>query len=141
MSAEEGREKAEEFGLDLVEVAPNAHPPVCRIMDYGKFKYQQSKKKSSKSDNVQLKSFRMRPNTGDHDLEVKLRQASEALDDGNQVRFILRMRGRERAFTDRWVEQLGEIIEDLRESIDREIKVVQAPKNEGRQISALIEPS
>jgi translation initiation factor IF-3 len=142
MSPEEGIEKAEEFGLDLVEVAPKARPPVCRIMDYGKFKYQQSKKKASnKSDNVQLKTFRMRPNIGDHDLNVKLRQAGSALDDGDQVKLVMRLRGRERAFTDRWVERLGEIVEELQESLERDIKVTQRPKSEGREITAMVEPA
>jgi len=141
MSPDEGREKAEEFGLDLVEVAPQASPPVCKIMDYGKFKYQQSKKKSAKSDNVQLKTFRMRPNTGQHDLDTKLRKATEALESGNQVKFIMRMRGREHAFTERWVDQLAEIIADLQENLDREITVTQEPHMEGHhQITAMIEP-
>ncbi len=141
MTPEEGIEKAEEYGLDLVEVAPKARPPVCRIMDYGKFKYQQSKKNTSKSDNVQLKTFRMRPNIGEHDLNVKLRQAGSALDGGDQVKLVMRLRGRERAFTDRWVERLVEIVDELQETMERDVKVTQRPKSEGREITAMVEPA
>ena len=142
MTPDDGREKAEDFGLDLVEVAPNADPPVCRIMDYGKFKYQQSKKKASGgSDRVELKTFRMRPNIGDHDLDVKLKHASDALEKGDQVKLIMRMRGRERAHTGRWIERLEEVIELLAERVDRDVSVTQQPKVEGRQIGATIEPA
>ena len=141
MTPDDGREKAAEFGLDLVEVAPKAKPPVCKIMDYGKFKYQLSKKSSSKSDRVEMKTFRMRPNIGEHDLDVKLRHARESLEKGDQVKLIMRMRGRERAFAQRWVERLDEIIELLFERVEREIAVTQAPKSEGRQIAAVVEPS
>lgn len=142
MSPDDGREKAEEFGLDLVEVAPNTEPPVCKIMDYGKFKYQQSKKKSSGgSSRVELKTFRMRPNIGDHDLDVKLKHATDALERGDQVKLIMRMRGRERAFTGRWIERLEEVIELLDERVEREVSITQRPKVEGRQIGAVIEPA
>jgi translation initiation factor IF-3 len=142
MTPEEGREKAEEFGMDLVEVAPKADPPVCRIMDYGKFKYQQSKKKASGgSDRVEMKQFRMRPNIGEHDLDTKLKRACEALEDGNQVKLVMRMRGRERAYTERWIEKLAEVIELLKERVEREVSVTQTPKVEGRQIGAVVEPS
>lgn len=142
MTPDEGREKAVEFGLDLVEVAPQANPSVCKIMDYGKFKYQESKKqKSGGSDKVSLKTFRMRPNIGDHDLDTKLRKAGDSLDSGDQVKLIMRLRGRERAFMSRWTERLNEIVEQLQEGVDRETQVTQRPKPEGRQISALIEPA
>lgn len=141
MTPDDGREKADEFGLDLVEVAPKADPPVCKIMDYGKFKYQLSKKSSSKSDRVELKTFRMRPNIGDHDLDVKLRHAKDSLESGDQVKLIMRMRGRERAFTERWVARLVEIIEQLEGIVEREISVTQTPRSEGRQIAAVVEPS
>ena len=142
MTADEGRERAEDFGMDLVEVAPNADPPVCRIMDYGKFKYQQSKKKSSSgSDRVEMKQFRMRPNIGDHDLDTKLKRACEALESGDQVKLVMRMRGRERAYTERWIQRLNEVIEVLKERVDRDVAVTQQPKVEGRQIGAVVEPS
>lgn len=141
MSADEAREKAEEFGLDLVEVAPKARPPVCKIMDYGKFKYQQSKKKKKATDNVSLKTLRMRPKTEAHDRDTKLNRASKFLEKGNQVKFVVQMRGRERQFTDRWVEQLEEVIDELREKMDRDIKVVSAPESQGWQITAVVEPA
>lgn len=142
MSPDEGREAAEGFGLDIVEVAPQADPPVCKIMDYGKFKYQQSKKKaSSKSDRVEMKTFRMRPNIGDHDLDTKLKHATDALEKGDQVKLIMRMRGRERAFTERWVERLAEILDVLCERVERDVSITQRPKSEGRQIGAVVEPS
>ena len=141
MAADDAREKADEFDLDLVEVAPQADPPVCKIMDYGKFKYEQSKKEqANKSDNVELKTVRMRPKTGDHDLNTKLDRAVRFLNEGNQVRLVMQMRGRERKYTDRWVELLGEHIETLDEKLDRDIKVVSKPESQGWRISAMIEP-
>lgn len=141
MTSDEAREKAEEFGLDLVEVAPKANPPVCKIMDYGKFKYQQSKKKKKATDNVSLKTLRMRPKTESHDLNTKLNRASQFLEKGNQVKFVMQMRGRERQFTDRWVEQLEDVIDMLREKVDRDIKVVAVPESQGWQITAVVEPA
>jgi translation initiation factor IF-3 len=141
LTADEAREKAEEFGLDLVEVAPKAQPPVCKIMDYGKFKYQLSKKQKKATDNVSLKTLRMRPKTDAHDLNTKLDRATRFLEKGNQVKFVMQMRGRERQFSDRWVEHLEDIIDELREKLDREIKVVNAPESQGWQITAVIEPA
>lgn len=137
---EEARERAEEYGLDLVEVAPNERPPVCRILDYGKLRYEQSKKKSAGATaKVELKTLRFRPNTDDHDLNNKLRNADKFLKRGDKVRLIMRMRGRERAYTARWVEQMGEIIAKLNELHEPGIKVLEHPRSEGRQISATVE--
>ena len=142
MSADEGRKKAKQRDLDLVEVAPDADPPVCKIMDFGKFKYEQSKKKqANKSDNVSLKEIRMRPKTGDHDLNTKLNQAEGFVEDGNQVRFVMQMRGRERKYTDKWTEQLADIIDDFGEQLERDIKIVSRPKSQGWRITATIEPA
>ncbi|TDP77647.1 translation initiation factor 3 (bIF-3) [Bradymonas sediminis] len=141
LSVEDAREKAEALDLDLVEVAPKAQPPVCKIMDYGKFKYQLSKKQKKATDNVSLKTLRMRPKTDTHDLETKLNRAAKFLQKGNQVKFVMQMRGRERQFSNHWVEHLEEIIEQLREQIDRDIKVVSAPESQGWQITAVIEPA
>ena len=127
------------MGLDLVEVAPKAKPPVCRIMDYGKYKYQQSKKESKKTDNVSLKTVRMRPKTDDHDLEFKMDRAQRFLEKGNQVKFVMQMRGRERKYTDRWVEQLSEIIAELDEQMERDIKVVAVPESQGWRITSIVE--
>lgn len=142
MTPREGREQAETHGLDIVEVAPTANPPVCRIMDYGKFRYQQSKRKAaSKSSSVSLKTFRLRPGTDTHDLETKLKRACTALEKGDQVKFVMRMRGREHAVTDRWVSKLREVITELSERVEGGINVTQTPRLEGRQIIAMIEPS
>jgi translation initiation factor IF-3 len=140
MPPDEGREKAEEKDLDLVEVAPDADPPVCKIMDFGKFKYEQAKKQQSKTDNVTLKEIRMRPQTGEHDLNTKLDQAKGFIEDGNQVRFVMQMRGRERKYTNKWRDKLADIIEDFRERVDRDIKIVSKPESEGWRISSTIEP-
>jgi translation initiation factor IF-3 len=140
MSVEDGIEEAEKRDLDLVEVAPNAEPVVCKVMDYGKFKYEQSKKKSGKSDNVSLKTLRFRPKTGEHDLNTKLDRAKGFLEKGNQVKFVMQMRGRERKYTDRWIEKLEGIIEDLQEDMDREIKIVNEASSEGWRITAIVEP-
>lgn len=141
VSSKEAYMKAKDMGLDLVEVAPKANPPVCRIMDYGKYKYQQSKKESKKTDNVSLKTVRMRPKTDDHDLQTKMNRAQRFLEKGNQVRFVMQMRGRERKYTDRWVDMLGEIIDDLGEQMDRDIKIVGHPQSQGWQITSVIEPA
>lgn len=141
MSKDDGLEKADEHDLDLVEVAPEADPPVCKIMDFGKFKYEQSKKEQrNKSDNVSLKEIRMRPQTGEHDLNTKLDRASGFIEDGNQVRFVMQMRGRERKYTDKWTDKLSGIIEDFEENVDRDIKMVSRPQSEGWRITATIEP-
>lgn len=140
MSPDEGREHAKEFGLDLVEVAPNARPPVCKIMDYGKYKYEQSKKKSGSSKSSS-KTYRMRPNIGDHDLNTKLRKALSALEKGDQVRLVMRMRGRERAYPQRWVDKMNDILEDVKDRLERDVNVVQKPTSEGRQIIATLEPA
>ena len=140
MSADEARQEAERYELDLVEVAPNVRPPVCRIMDYGKFRYEQSKKKSaSASTKVEVKELRFRPNTDDNDLNTKLKSAEKFLKQGHKVKFVMRMRGRERAYTNRWVDQMNDLIKQLDQRHEGGIKVLEHPRNEGRQISALVE--
>lgn len=139
MSADEARDQAAEFGLDLVEVAPKARPPVCRIMDYGKFKYEQSKKQSNNSNKVELKTIQFRPNTGDHDMDTKLGHAERFLDDGNKVKLVIRIRGRERAYTERWVDFMNDVIERLDEEHEDGVRVLNHPRSEGRQITAIIE--
>ena len=141
MSPQEGLKEARKRDLDLVEVAPEADPVVCKIMDYGKFKYEQSKKQAAKSATVSLKTLRFRPKTSDHDLQTKLDRAVGFLEKGNQVKLVIQMRGRERKYTDRWVEKLEGAIEELREQMDREIKVVSPAQSEGWQISATVEPA
>jgi translation initiation factor IF-3 len=119
MGADQARTIARERGLDLVEVAPEARPPVCKILDYGKFKYEEKKKKAkaSKRQHVQeLKEVRMRPLTGAHDLETKLKHAREFLEQGDKVLFTIRFRGREQAHKEIGREVMGKIsraLEDI----------------------------
>jgi translation initiation factor IF-3 len=131
---------AEERGLDLVEVAPNADPPVCRLMDYGKFLYDQAKKEREARKNqkiVDVKGIRLEPNTSDFHLEVKSNQARRFLDKGDKVKFTVRFRGRQLAHLD-----IGtRILENLAEAL-RDVAVVeQRPIQEGRSQSMLLAPA
>ena len=135
MTPHDARRIAEEKGLDLVEVAPNARPPVCKIMDYGKFRYDQ-KKSQKKQVQTQTKILKLRPKTDQHDLQTKLRHARRFLEAGNRVRFVVRMRGRERAVTDRWIGQLVELTDQL-----KDIGVaIGPPALEGGGVTSTIEP-
>lgn len=135
MSPDEARRIAFERGLDLVEVAPNARPPVCRIMDYGRFKYEQ-RKRAKKQHQISTKIIKLRPKTDPHDLETKLRHARRFLENGDRVRFVVRMRGRERAVTDRWVRSLQELTAKL-----EDIGVVTGrPQLEGGGVTTTVEP-
>ena len=135
MTPEEGRRTAQEKGLDLVEVAPNARPPVCRIMDYGRFRYE-ARKRQKKQHQVLTKIIKLRPKTDPHDLETKLRHATRFLEGGHRVRFVVRMRGRERAVTERWVKLLVELTDKL-----EDIGVVTGrPQLEGGGVTTTIEP-
>lgn len=131
---------AEERGFDLVEVAPNAVPPVCRIMDYGKFRYEQSKKEREARKHqkqVELKEVRLKPKTDSHDIDVKVKQARKFLQAGDKVKFTLRFRGREIFHPDIGLEMLERMAEDL-----RDVAVVeQKPLMEGRVLSLLLAPS
>lgn len=139
ISADEGRALAREHGLDLVEVAPQAKPPVCRIMDYGKFRYEQSKKKNT-SARVELKTLRLRPMTDSHDLDNKLKKATQFLESGHKVKLQLRLRGRERAYMDRWVAHIRELVDQLDARFDDELRVIQEPSAQGRDVSMIVEP-
>ncbi len=137
MSSDEARGIAEERGLDLVEVAPNARPPVCRIMDFGKFQYERAKQlKAQKKAQTETKTITLRPKTDTHDLETKLRHARKFLISGNRVKFVMRLRGRERANPKMWTDKLDEILNALTELS----QVTQRPMSEGRAISAMVEP-
>ena len=135
MTPADARKIAEDRGLDLVEVAPGARPPVCRIMDYGRFRYEQ-KKNQKKQVQVQTKILKLRPKTDQHDLQTKLRHALRFLEGGNRVRFVVRMRGRERAVTDRWVAQLIELTDQL-----KDIGIpIGRPQLEGGGVTSTVEP-
>jgi translation initiation factor IF-3 len=126
-------------GLDLVEVSPTAEPPVCRIMDYGKFRYQQSKKVqvSKKSQTVILvKEIRLRPKTEEHDLEVKIKHVKKFLEQHNKVKISMMFRGREIAYTD-----IGrKIMEDIKNTLADDCVIDQQPKLEGRNMIMIISP-
>lgn len=123
--------KAEEMGVDLVEISPNANPPVCKIMDFGKFKYREQKKAHEakmKQKQVHLKEIKLRPVTDEHDYQIKLRSAKRFLDDGDKVKFVVQFRGREMAHQDIGLRYLERVEQDL---IDDAV-IEQKPKIEGR---------
>ncbi len=131
--------KAEEEGLDLVMMSPNAEPPVCKVMDYGKFKYEQSKKANlakKRQHVMQVKEVKVRASTDQHDLDVKLNNARKFLQDGNKVKLSMRFRGREMVYASRGAEQLKKIAEELQELG----KVEHMPNMEGRQMIMIIGP-
>ena len=139
METEKALALAIEQGLDLVEVSPDARPPVCRIMNYGKVIYERQKKTSgSKNHKTQLKQLRLRAKTGKHDIEVKINKAREFLGRRDKVKINVMFRGRENAHHDRGREMLEEIVKSLEDVAT----VEQAPKMEsGRMISLLLAPS
>jgi len=130
-------EKADDAGLDLVEVAPNADPPVCRLLDYGKFKYDKAKKlKDSKKKQkvIQNKEVRFRPNIEEHDLLTKLNKAKEFLDEGDRVKLTIMFRGREMAYLDRGPLLMDRIMVHLGEEVQMEYE----PTMEGRFLTTVV---
>lgn len=130
---------AVEVGLDLVEISPNAEPPVCKIMDFGKYKYEQQKKESEarkKQKTIEVKEIKFRPNTDTHDYEVKMRSVVKFLDNGDKVKITMRFRGREMAHQDLGRQLLERVADDTKEIG----KIDSIPKLEGRQIVMLINP-
>lgn len=130
---------AREIGCDLVEVSSNATPPVCRIMDYGKFKYEQQKKKQDAKRRqavVQVKEIKVRPKTDEHDYETKLKHIRSFLEDGDRCKVTVFFRGREIVHKDRGIEILERIVKDL-EDVG---KVEQEPRAEGRTLQMLVVP-
>lgn len=130
---------AEEVGLDLVEISPNATPPVCKIMDFGKYKYEQQKKESEarkKQKTIDVKEVKFRPNTDRHDYDVKMRSVMRFLEEGDKVKVTLRFRGREMAHT-----ELGRnLLERVATDVNDHGKVEAIPKIEGRQMVMMINP-
>lgn len=126
-------------GLDLVEVSPNSSPPVCKIMDYGKFRYQQNKKlqDAKKSQTIiQVKEIRIRPKTEEHDLEVKLKHVKKFLGQGDKVKITMMFRGRELAYTD-----IGrKIMEELKATLEEICVIDQQPRLEGRNMVMIVAP-
>ncbi|QRN41531.1 MAG: translation initiation factor IF-3 [Neisseriaceae bacterium] len=130
---------AYDAGLDLVEISPTAKPPVCRIIDFGKFKYEQAKKMDEakkKQKQIQIKEIKFRPSTDEGDYIVKLRNIRRFINDGNKVKVTLRFRGREMAH-----QQLGlQLLDRVKDDLQNEITVEQYPKLEGRQMVMMIAP-
>ncbi len=139
MSLADALAEAAKAGLDLVEVAPNSTPPVCRIMDYGKFRYQQSKKlqvAKKHQSMVQLKEIRLRPKTEEHDLQVKLRHVRRFLEESNKVKVTMMFRGREISHIDIGRKIMESIVKDLEDAGT----VDQHPKLEGRNMVMIMTP-
>ncbi len=139
LPTDEARAMAVEQGLDLVEVAPNSRPPVCRIMDYGKYKYEQARKNreaKKKQHTVTVKEIKMRPKIETHDFDFKLRHARRFLEEGDKVKFTLRFRGREMTHPELGERVLIRVKEELAELATIESDV----KREGRQMTMLMAP-
>ena len=139
MTKNEAIDIAKGRGLDLVEIAPNNKPPVCKIVDYGKFKYQEQKKKNEakkKQKVIETKEQKLRPGTGDHDYQVKIKNAQKFLKEGNRVKFSLRFKGREMEHSNLGIDMLKRVKSDL----DELIRVEMEPKIEGRQAFLVVAP-
>ena len=140
MSVRAALQLAEEAGVDLVEIAPMASPPVCRVMDYGKFKYQEQKRAHEaklKQKQVQVKEIKLRPGTDENDYQIKLRNMTRFLEEEDKVKVTLRFRGREMSHQEFGMRQLERIKADL----DAVGQVEQMPKMEGRQMIMVIGPA
>lgn len=139
LKTSEALKQAQEVGFDLVEVAPNSEPPVCRIMDFGKFKYEQSKKEHKirqHQKSTQVKEIKLRPRTDKHDIETKVRQIRSFVADGNKTRVTVTFRGREMANQELGRQAMGKIIEEV-----GEFAVLESPpKMEGRNLYVIFAP-
>ena len=139
MSAREALQRATQVGLDLLEISPNANPPVVKILDFGKFKYEQQKKKNEarkKQKVIEIKEIKVRPNIDENDYQVKLRAMKSFIGEGDKVKVTLRFRGREMAH-----QELGiKVLERIRSDMDTETKVEQMPRMENRQMVMVLSP-
>lgn len=137
---EEALKAARTAGLDLVEISPGANPPVCKILDYGKFKYEKQKKAHEarkKQKTVQVKEVKLRPNIDTHDLEIKMKNVHKFLDAGDKVKITLRFRGREMAH-----QELGmKLLDQVKEELGEKIRVENHPSFEGRQVVMVVAPA
>lgn len=139
LATDEALRKAAEFGMDLVEIQPNAEPPVCKILDYGKYKFQAQKRASEarkKQKVIEVKEIKLRPNIDSHDYDVKMRAVRKFLDGGDKVKVTLRFRGREMAH----IELGAKLLERVRGDVDEFAKVEAMPKMEGRQMIMVLGP-
>ena len=140
MSDREALKMAEEADTDLVEISPNATPPVCRLMDYGKFKYQEQKKAAeakAKQKVIQVKEIKLRPGTDENDYQVKMRSIKRFIEEGDKVKVTLRFRGREMAHQEIGMRQL----ERIRDELNEVVQVESMPKLEGRQMIMMLAPA
>ncbi len=140
VSIREALALAEEEGLDLIEISPQANPPVCKILDFGKYRYEQQKRKNEAKKNqkvVEIKELKLRPMIDTHDYEVKIKQAKKFLDQGNKVKFTMRFKGRELSANNMGKQILAKILEDL----ENVCKVDSDMKLEGRQMTMIVSPN
>ena len=136
---DDAKQRARDAGLDLVEVSPNSQPPVCRIMDYGKWKYAQRKKEQkakSHSKQSEIKGMRLRPKIDDHDLDIKVGKARSFLEDGDKVQFTMLFRGREMAHRELGMKRMRDIVETLADIS----KVEASAKMQGRRMTMVLAP-
>ena len=139
MTAKDAVARAYSVGLDLLEISPNADPPVCKILDFGKFKYEQQKKRNEakkKQKVVEIKEVKVRPNIDENDYNVKMRAMKTFIDEGDKVKVTLRFRGREMAHQDLGIK----VLERIRADMDALTKVAQMPKLENRQMVMVLTP-
>src|SRR5262249_46730449 len=139
VAAIEGLKRAEAVGLDLVEISPNASPPVCKILDYGKYKYEAQKKAHEarrKQKVIQIKEIKLRPTIDKHDLGIKMKNVLGFLEEGDKVRITLRFRGREMDHQDLGMQVLVRVQETLKDHA----KIEQPPRTEGKQIVMMVGP-
>ncbi|GAB0112980.1 translation initiation factor IF-3 [Acidisoma sp. C75] len=139
MTARDALQRAFSVGLDLLEISPNAEPPVVKILDYGKFKYEQQKKKNEARKRqrvIEIKEIKVRPNIDENDYQVKLRAMKSFIEEGDKVKVTLRFRGREMAHQDIGVR----VLERIRADMDQQTKVEQMPKMENRQMVMVLSP-
>jgi len=139
VSTADARRRAESVGLDRLEVSPNAEPPVCKILDYGRFRYEAQKKKNEarkKQKVIEVKEIKMRPNIDTHDYEVKMRSIHRFIEEGDKVKVTMRFRGREMVH-----QEIGkQVLDRVREEMEPTAKVEQFPKLEGRQMTMVMAP-
>jgi translation initiation factor IF-3 len=139
VSTADALRRATDAGLDLMEVSPNADPPVCKILDYGRFRYEAQKKKNEarkKQKVIEVKEIKMRPNIDTHDYEVKMRAIHRFIEEGDKVKVTMRFRGREMVH-----QELGkQVLDRVREEMEEKAKVEQFPKLEGRQMTMVMAP-
>jgi len=131
--------RATSQGLDLVEISPNSEPPVCKILDFGKFKYEAKKKKQlakKKQKNIELKEIKLRPNIGDNDLNIKIKQITKFLNEGHKVKITVRFRGREITHNELGINLANSIMESTTEVAKAELE----PKIEGKQVAMVLAP-